>query len=281
MENYTTFQILLFFTGLLIYAGAGLITLYRLWQKRLERDGDLITLLIAGLFLNVSFLSWGYFAGGSAQVPSKPETLVALSAGIVLMSLLLRAYVKSPMIIGAGTGIAVILMIFSSVFLFTYEQTGQELTLQTWLVTHVGMIIISYILFTMAFISGLMFLIQDRMIRKKQTGSLMAVLPSLEMSETVSITALYIGFPLLTLGLLIGILGGEYIASELSQNWYRDPKVILSLITWGVYAVVIWLHKVLFVKGRKFAYMSVIGFILVLFTTFVSEFLWRGFHQFQ
>ncbi len=278
MYEYTTAQAVLHFVSLLLYLGAAGWSLYRLWWKKKKHHLGITGLVLAGLVINLVLISWIMVDRGTRSVPGKFETITGLTSGIVFMSLLLQGYARTPFTIPAGTLVGALLLGLATLFLMGSPGPNSALSFDTWLIIHVSVIVLSYMVFTMGFICGLLFLLQDRLVRSKKTGFLLRSLPSLERSEALSKTSILIGFPLLSLGILLGVLGGEYlIDQQLNMAWYKDPKVLLSLITWGVYGGLLLLREVLMVKGRKFAYLSILGFCMVLFTMFIDV-IWQGIH---
>ena len=87
-----------------------------------------------------------------------------------------------------------------------------------------------------------------------------------------------LGFPFLTLGMITGAI---YAQQALGNYWRWDPKEVWSLITWLAYAVL--LHERIAVgwRGRKAAIMSIICFLILLFT-FLGGSLWLSdYHSFS
>ena len=84
-----------------------------------------------------------------------------------------------------------------------------------------------------AFAAGLMYLAQMRRLKSKRPARLGLTLPSLEQSERVNRGAITIAFPLLTFGLLIGMIlsvnpGASGPKLGFTLSW-TDPKVVSAL----------------------------------------------------
>jgi len=89
---------------------------------------------------------------------------------------------------------------------------------------------------------------------------------------------LTVGFPLLTAGIITGSLYAQY---TLGSFFSFDPKEILTLIAWMIYAVL--LHERLTVgwRGRRAAILALCGFGMLIIT-FVGASLWfEGYHSFD
>ena len=106
-------------------------------------------------------------------------------------------------------------------------------------------------------------------------GVLFHRLPSLDQLEQVNVFAIGLGFGLLTVGLSVGL-----VVSRLLRGvwWSGDPKEILSATLWVCY-LVLWLARVrATMRGRRVAWLSVLGFALVLFTFVGASWLLHSWH---
>jgi ABC-type transport system involved in cytochrome c biogenesis permease subunit len=80
----------------------------------------------------------------------------------------------------------------------------------------------------------------------------------------------YLGFAMLTLGLLFGALWAK---KAWGSYWTWDPKETWSLVTWLVYAALLHSRLIRGWKGKRLAMFSIIGFLCVLFTYFGVNYL--------
>jgi len=135
--------------------------------------------------------------------------------------------------------------------------------------------LLSYGAFLVAFVSGALFLVQERQLKRKTLGVLFHRLPPLEWLDRVNFLAIGIGFGLLTLGLGFGFLG---IRTWFGQWWIGDPKVTATLLLWGGYLGLGILRARATVRGHRVALLSMLGFSLVLFTALGVSW-WLGSHH--
>ncbi len=86
-----------------------------------------------------------------------------------------------------------------------------------------------------------------------------------------------VSFPLLT----AMIIAGAYWANRTwGSYWSWDPKEDWALITWITYAGYIHMRLTRGWRGRRAAYMAIIGFAIVLFTFFGVSYLLPGLHAY-
>ncbi len=145
-----------------------------------------------------------------------------------------------------------------------------------WLFLHTTLIFLAYAAFFVSFISGVMYLIQERELKSKRPSIFYYRLPSLEVCDELSYRSLTIGFPLMTLGIITGILWAD---SVWGRYWSWEPKESAALATWLIYLGMIFYRWTKGWRRRRSAYLSIIGFIAVLFT-FLGVGYFKGLHSF-
>lgn len=147
-----------------------------------------------------------------------------------------------------------------------------------WLTLHVATMFIGMAIFALAFCAGIMYLLQERQIKSKSFGLLYRRLPSLEVLDSLNYVCLTFGFPLITIGLISGFV---YAGAVWQSFWHWDPKEILSVVTWLIYAVL--LHERLAVgwRGRRAAIMAIIGFSVILVTIVGTSVILKVHHSFK
>jgi len=84
------------------------------------------------------------------------------------------------------------------------------------------------------------------------------------------------GFLFLTIGI---ITGAVWANSAWGRYWGWDPKETWSLITWFIYASLLHARMMRGWRGRRIAYLSIVGFVAVLFTYFGVNYL-PGLHSY-
>lgn len=137
---------------------------------------------------------------------------------------------------------------------------------------HAGIIFTSYLAFFLAVVSGLVFLVQERRLKRKDPRFLVSSSIPLELLDRINLYAVVAGFGLFTLGMV----GGYFLArKEWGAYFSGDPKETSSFLTWSAYAAILALRLSVGLRGRRVVFMSVLSFGLVLFT-FVGVNYWLG-----
>ncbi|WP_054957155.1 c-type cytochrome biogenesis protein CcsB [Paenibacillus dakarensis] len=96
--------------------------------------------------------------------------------------------------------------------------------------------------------------------------------------DEISYRAIAIGFPVFTLGGLIFAMIWAQIAW--GRFWGWDPKEVWALITWLFYSVYLHLRLSKGWQGKKSSWLTVIGFIVVMFTLVGVNLIIAGLHSY-
>ncbi|MFZ5945309.1 MAG: c-type cytochrome biogenesis protein CcsB [Bacillota bacterium] len=145
-----------------------------------------------------------------------------------------------------------------------------------WLIVHVLTAVVAYGAFAISFALSLMYLLKGWLVRNRSEGKIARILPQLEVLDELSYRVIFLGMPALTIMLVTGAVWAEY---SWGRYWSWDPKETWALITWFVYSA--YLHlRLRGWKGQKAAYLSILGFLAVIFTFLGVSYLLPGIHSY-
>ncbi|MCK4840060.1 MAG: cytochrome c biogenesis protein CcsA [Desulfobulbaceae bacterium] len=230
--------------------------------RTLARSG---MLLAAGGHLLYTVLR--YLAAGHTPITSNHEAVsfAALAVTWAYLSFRWRYKVKN-----FGVFVSPIITILMLVAALASQDMTIELApaLQSiWLPIHAGVALMAYGFLALAFCGGIMYLLQEWEIKSKRFGFFYSRLPSLEALDSLNRHCLASGFPLMTLGIITGML---WTKQGTGAYWQWDPKETLSLITWLIYAAIIHLRFTLGWRRRRAAIMVIAGFVIALLTLYLA-----------
>jgi len=145
-----------------------------------------------------------------------------------------------------------------------------------WLYSHIILVFAGEAALALACGTGILYLLQEKGIKAKKPGFFFKRLPSVDLLDSVGYTCLTTGFALLTIGLITGFI---YAKAIWGRFWGWDPKEIFSVVTWLIYAALLHLRLYSGWRGRKSAIMTIIGFLIIIFTFLGVNILLGGHHQ--
>ena len=133
---------------------------------------------------------------------------------------------------------------------------------------HVGSAIAAYAAFSVAFGAAVLYLIGER--RR------FSWLPSADLLDDLGYRSVTIGFPLLTMTL---ILGAIWANDAWGAYWQWDPKETAALFLWLVYGVYLHTRTLRGIRGRGSAWILFAGFFAMLFVYF-GNYVFSGLHAY-
>lgn len=252
---------LLWLRAALICYAVGL--LYSLVVVARRREGwTQITIPVLGLGAIFHFVSLvesamelGRLTPASA---SETESLLAFLIMAFFLAVWLKYRTLSPGI-----------LIFPLVFLLTFmsaigpqsPEFSSPLLRRGWIFLHVALVFLGYAALVLSAVASLLYLLQERSLKSKQPGVLMGRMPALEVIDEIGYRSLLFGFPFMTLGLIAGLAIAKL---QFGVGSFLDPKVLLSLLAWGVYMVLVYTRWTAGWRGRKAAMLSTFAFLAAL-----------------
>jgi ABC-type transport system involved in cytochrome c biogenesis permease subunit len=152
---------------------------------------------------------------------------------------------------------------------------------------HVSSLLFAYASFALACVIGITYVLLFKEIKAKHLGFFYARLPSLQVLDRMNQRAIVIGWVFLTIGMIVGAVWalqarGGYAAGDprVQAMSLQDPKIFVALVCWFVYSFELFAARRIGWGGRRAAYLSALGFIIVLFNFVpISYFLTKS-HNF-
>ena len=165
---------------------------------------------------------------------------------------------------GAFASLLVALLMLAAA-LAPHEAMPLPPELRSWLLpVHASISIVADAFLALAAIGGLMYLIQERQLKQKRFGFFYHRLPSLETLDTLNQHCVSIGFPLMTLGMIVGAIWAFQLGGHRSWGWHS--KIVGALITWLLYAGLMHLRFAKGLRGRQAALLTMLAFCATLLT---------------
>jgi cytochrome c-type biogenesis protein CcsB len=216
---------------------------------------------------------------GHAPLSNFYESLIFFSWTIVLLYLVFEWRIKNKTLGTFVVPLAFIAMAFASLSPNINNRIQPLIpALQSnWLTSHVMTCFMGYAAFAIAFGLGCMYVIKSRdRDNTDRSGSFLRLLPELDTLDELIYQSIALGFVFLSLGIITGSVWAHY---AWGSYWSWDPKETWSLITWLVYAALLHARLVRGWRGKRTAFMSMIGFACVLFTFLGVNYL-PGLHSY-
>jgi len=207
---------------------------------------------------------------GMAPALSSLGFLVGLLAFLVLWLTRERAIalVAAPL---------VVLLLVAALSTGFGSTPSQAPTRGAWFVLHVGASLLGRRVIAVAFAASALYLLQHRELKARRFGAIFQVFPPLEQLDRINHIALVLGFPTLTLGV---VLGAGYVGLEVGMERIGPAHLGVGLGAWAVLGAMAGLRLTGLLRGRRAAMGSIAGFALIAASYTMLVLLQHGFRRF-
>jgi cytochrome c-type biogenesis protein CcsB len=140
-----------------------------------------------------------------------------------------------------------------------------------WKWIHVTSIAISSSILLVSGAASMLYLIRGRIERSR------GALPSMATLDRIAYRTAIVGFPLFTFAVIAGALWAEV---AWGRYWGWDPKETCAFVTWVFYAAYLHARSTAGWRGRRAAWICVLGFSSMLFNLFFINMVVSGLHSY-
>ena len=208
-------------------------------------------------------------------------TTVTCVAVIFFFALMLRyrAYRLGLFVIGP----VVILLGLAETVIYTPAGQLPPALQSYWLAIHVTSITLATGAFVVAALLAVVYLLADRHASRAAAGlptradAIFRILPTPKVIDQLAYRTVVFGFPLWTFGIIAGAIWADM---AWGRYWGWDPTETWAFITWVVYAGYLHARATAGWRGRKSAYIQLVGFGCLIFNTVVVSILITGLHSY-
>lgn len=263
------------------YAFALVAEMSRLaWRNRISH-WVMLGLTTAGLVAQTIYLLLRFQQTRLPPLLSSMQDWLLVLAWLAVLIYLIVALLDRELAIGLIVLPLVVAMVIASQSVPDASPDDLVNVSRNWTMLHVSLLVFGIAGILMGLVSGLMYLWQHYRLKHRQTMQPGLTLPSLERLERFTRLAILVSVPLLTLGMVLGVvLVLQKHDGSTAQRVLGDPIIIGSGVCWLLMTgVFVWLLSKRGEPGRKVAWLTVWSCGFLLLTTIAAQMLTRVTHS--
>ena len=277
LQSFESFS---FYLTIIAYFFAMVVYWFWMGSKNNPSGKSATALTVIGWVANTITLTTRAMLAQRLPLSNGYEFILTLCWGIVLIFLFSEYRYKLKALGSFVMPVPFLLLIFVVMTMGSNEKIIQAIppALKShWLTFHVVTAIFSYGAFAVSFGLGLMFLLKTYFGENSNITGLVSRFPDAKFLDELAYKLITFGFSFLTLVIVTGAIWANY---AWGTYWSWDPKETWSLITWIIYAGYLHARLMYDWKGKRAAWLAVLGFTSVLFTFFGVNYLLPGLHSY-
>lgn len=246
-------------------------------SSRASRIG--LSLTVLGFAVHVLAIVLRGIANGHAPWANMFEFAVTGTAAIVGIYLVVNALRDVRFIGSYITGMAALLLMLASMNVYVDVVPLPPPLQSGWLVVHILVAVLATGLFALGAGFSVFQLVQARReLGTTQRPRFLAAFPSSEVLENLAYRVNVIGFAFWTFTLIAGAIWAEH---AWGRYWGWDTKEVWTFIIWVVYAGYIHARATRGWRGAPSAWLSIVGFSVVLFNFTIVNLFFKGWHAYS
>jgi ABC-type uncharacterized transport system permease subunit len=247
----------LFIATAALYAIACILYLFLLIRGSDKAPRMPGTVFVAALGAHLAFLLLETPSPGEFPLADIAQILSISSFGIGI-AFLLALYRFDVTILGAFVAPLSLMLFLASGLGSSYAPVSPPVQ-SVVLTLHIGANVLGLVAFGLAFVAAVAYVLQERLLRRRQLTGAFQRLPSLGVLDTIGLRSVLVGFPLLTFGMVTGTF---WLLRADGSHFYVSQA--LGLVAWAIFAGVIVLRVAAGWRGRKAAVGTMMGFVFTL-----------------
>ena len=126
---------------------------------------------------------------------------------------------------------------------------------------HVTLSILAYAAFALSFVLSLIFLGEERLLRRHKVGDVVWRLPPLELLAQMSQSSVLVGLVSIAIGTALGFVWVDRLSSQYS---FYDPKYVITLLVLALYALYFRLARTTAWRGGRASKLCIFNFVIVV-----------------
>lgn len=182
--------------------------------------------------------------------------VMLISWQVVILVLLASVYAQLENLLILAAPMAMLSIVMGGLANDTYQP--QQL-MDTGIAIHILISILAYSVLLLAAVQALLLSFQNRQIKQHHPSGIISTLPPIEKMESLLFLMLWVGIGLLSLAIASGYV---YLEDMFAQHVVH--KTILTLISWVVFAILLWGRHQLGWRGAVAIRWTWVGFSILM-----------------
>ena len=218
-----------------------------------------------GFLLQCGFLQMRGRVVGRCPLTNLFEVLVFLSWAVVLLYFVVGSTYRLSLLGTFTAPLVFLILTVAQLLPVAWVPAVRKPSAGFWPELHAAVSLVAYGAFALACVAGVMYLVQERLLKRHRVNSFFQNLPPIADLSVAMLRLLLAGFILLTAGLVAGFLAGTMRAHLATVAWAAG--------VWLLYGVLLLLRATHRFSSRRIAWLSVGAFTVVLTTLWGLSFI--------
>ena len=275
-------EIVIFISVVLLYLAAAIIGLVQLSSDSEKYRRLLLPIVSLAVCLEAVLLIFRAIAIKAVPLTGLFESMIVLTIVFSLVFLFFSIAIRQVWFGSVMVWVILIMILMAGVVAKPASQP-RPIAATPWAIAHGIAMVLSGALIVFAMANAFLYLFGASRLKQKKVTKVLGRVPNLEKLKKLNLFGLKGCFVSMTFGLASG-LGLAIVKSTAIQmsilDWLTDAKIVLIIVSWILLAVVLILHRLVALRGKATAYITMAAFFLILFAIIGTAVLCSTKHDF-
>lgn len=267
MSELPAKEIIIFASVVSLYLAAAITGIVQLTSRGKKYGRLLLPIVSLAVSLEAVLLIFRAVSIKAFPLTGLFESMIALTIVFGLLFLFLSIGIRQIWF-GSVMVWIILIMILPAGFVARTASEPNPIAATPWAVAHGIAMVLGGALIVFATANAFLYLLGTHRLKQKKIVQVLGRVPNVERLKKLNILGLKGCFVLMTFGLASG-LGLAIVKSKVIQmsiiDWLTDSKIVLIIASWILLAIVLMLHRLVILKDKVIAYVTMVVFFLILF----------------
>ena len=267
MSELPVKEIIIFVSVVMLYSAAAIVGIIQLSSSSEKCRRLLLPIVSLAVCLEAVLLIFRAVAIKAVPLTGLFESMIALTIVFGLVFLFFSIAIKQVWFGSVMTWIILLMILMAGV---VAKPALEPLAIAStpWAIAHGIAMVLSGALIMFATANAFLYLLGRRSLKHKKVIRVLGRVPNIEKLKRLNVFGLTACFVTMTFGLVSGF-GLTMVKSTAIQmsllDWLIDPKIVLIIASWILLAIVLILRRMVVLKNKMTAYITMAIFFLILF----------------
>jgi ABC-type uncharacterized transport system permease subunit len=252
-----------FVSVVVVYLAAAIVGILQLLAGGDKYKGFLLPLVLLAVTLEVVILIFRAIAIKVIPLTGLFESMIVLTIVFGLIYLFFSVAIQRVWF-GSVMVWLILAMILTAGIVAEPASEPRVEAATPWAIAHGIAMVLGGASTAFATASAFLYLLGRHKLKRKKVMQVLGRVPNIERLERMSLLGLKACFVLMTFGLISGI-GVAVANSATLEISVFDAKIVLITTAWVLLGTILTLRRIVTLKGKTTAYMTIAAFVLILF----------------
>ncbi|MHC4461957.1 MAG: cytochrome c biogenesis protein CcsA [Planctomycetota bacterium] len=263
MFRLPTPEMIAFVSVVVVYLAAAIVGILQLLAGGDKYKGFLLPLVLLAVTLEVVILIFRAIAIKVIPLTGLFESMIVLTIVFGLIYLFFSVAIQRVWF-GSVMVWLILAMILTAGIVAEPASEPRVEAATPWAIAHGIAMVLGGASTAFATASAFLYLLGRHKLKRKKVMQVLGRVPNIERLERMSLLGLKACFVLMTFGLISGI-GVAVANSATLEISVFDAKIVLITTAWVLLGTILTLRRIVTLKGKTTAYMTIAAFVLILF----------------